>query len=243
MSLIAMATISAREKGRMTMCTNNHKQMISAWLLYASDYNDRLVPNPDSDKQQWKGWVVGNLRIPTVTTNTALMLDSEYSLFGPYIRKAEIYKCPSDESEFVRSVAMNCRLNPTRFDGNPAWVGGLGGAYKTFRTLSDIKYPSRILGILDERSDSINDSYFAVDLSNTGTPEGLGKKDPYIIVDFPGDYHNDSLISSFADGHVSSHKWIDYVRKRPLHQAMPRISTSPALFDVKWLHKHSSYHK
>ena len=98
MSLVAMATISAREKGRMTMCTNNHKQMITAWLLYAADYNDRLVPNPDSDKLQWKGWVVGNLRIPTVATNTALMLDSEYSLFGPYISKAEIYKCPSDES-------------------------------------------------------------------------------------------------------------------------------------------------
>lgn len=241
MSLIAMASIAAREKGRSTQCLNNHKQLIAAWQLYVSDYNDRLVPNPDSDKLQWKGWVVGNLRIETVRTNTELMLDSEYSLFGPYIRKAEIYKCPSDESEFVRSVAMNCRLNPTRFDGNPAWVGGHGSEYKIFRSLSEIKYPSRILGILDERSDSINDSYFGIDLSNTGNPEGEGRREPYVIVDFPGDYHNRSLVSSFVDGHVETHKWLDYIRNTPLHHARPRIQTNPGFKDVRWLHSVSSY--
>ncbi|MDA1278112.1 MAG: type II secretion system protein [Verrucomicrobia bacterium] len=244
-SLLIPAILHGRGKARSSRCIGNHRQLNLAWTLYAGDYDERLVPNPDStlERGQGYGWVVGNARVPTVGTNEQVLLDSRVSALAAYVKEARIYKCPSDESEFVRSVAMNCRMNPTRYDGNPAWVGGLGTNFVNFRRLTDIGSPSEMLVILDERSDSINDSYFGIDMSNTGNANGLGTVRKYTIIDFPGDYHNDSLSASFADGHVELHQWNDFVKRRPLGNPTPRGVSEPGELDVKWLQDHSTYAK
>jgi prepilin-type processing-associated H-X9-DG protein len=217
--------------------------VVLAWSLYGSEHEDRLVPNPDSDRLQGAGWVVGNLRLPAVATNLELMANPAVSLLAPYVKDARIYKCPSDESEFIRSIAMNCRLNPTRFDGEPAWLGGAGTNYVVFRRLGDIRNPSGIFVTLAERSDSINDAYFAVDLSNTGTPEGAGPNRPFYIIDYPADYHDGAATLSFGDGHVAGHEWVEKTTKPPLGEARPRSYTSPADRDVQWLQEHCARRK
>ena len=79
--------------------------------------------------------------------------------------------------------------------------------------------------MIDERSDSINDSYFEVNMS----------KD--IIVDFPASYHNLAGCLNFADGHSEVRKWID-PRTRPA-QAVLRTG-SPNNADLKWLQNHTT---
>jgi prepilin-type N-terminal cleavage/methylation domain-containing protein/prepilin-type processing-associated H-X9-DG protein len=241
--LLVPAILLGREKSRTARCLSNHRQMAIAWTVYAGDHDDRLVPNPDStlEEGQGYGWVVGHLRMGPLAAGTEVMGDPRVSLLAPYIKNVKVYKCPGDESEFVRSVAMNCRMNPTRYDGDPAWVGGLGTNYVNFRRLSDIQRSSEMLVIMDERSDSINDSYFAIDMSNTGTPSGQGTPRPYMIIDFPGDYHGGGMAASFADGHVRVHRWKDHVRRTPLGQAQARVSAGPSDQDVKWLQDHSTY--
>ena len=70
----------------------------------------------------------------------------------------------------------------------PAFTGG-NALYESFRKTAQINEPGRIFVILDERSDSINDGYFGVDMSNTGTrapPEGFGADEPGSVGRAPG---------------------------------------------------------
>jgi len=244
-AMLIPALVHGREKARTVACVNNHRQVVIAWTLYAGDHGDRLIPNPDStlEEGQGYGWVAGNVRMNGLDTNVDIMADERVSWLAPYVKRVSLYKCPSDDSEFVRSISMNCRMNPTKFDGVPAWVGGLGTNFVNFRKIADVQKPSEMLVILDERSDSINDSYFAIDMSNTGTPEGIGSVKNYTIIDFPGDYHNGGMATSFADSHVENHKWLDFVKNTTLGAARPRTASAANDKDVKWLQDHSTYRK
>ena len=240
--LLMAGMVKSRGKARMVLCINNHKQLQLAWQFYASDHNGRLVTNSDNDEMnQGASWVFGVLYRESVGTNQELLINPEVSLLAPYAESADLYKCPSDESEYVRSVSMNCRLNPQRFDGNPNWVGGRGAAYMTFRTLSDIRQPSNVLAIMDERRDSINDAFFGIDMSNTGSKSGVGFPQPYWLIDYPGDYHGDGMVASFADGHVERHGWVDFVKMLPVRSGHRPLRSDPSNADVRWLQEHCTY--
>ena len=70
--------------------------------------------------------------------------------------------------------------------------------FVTFKRFSEIREPSKTWVFIDEREDSINDGYFAVDMTAR-----------YTIIDYPATYHNGSGTLSFADGHVESHRWME----------------------------------
>jgi prepilin-type processing-associated H-X9-DG protein len=122
--------------------------------------------------------------------------------------------------------------------GPPHWVDS---SFQTFFKGSEILRPAQILVILDERSDTINDGYFAIDMSNTGSPDGAGTPNPYYIIDYPGSYHNSGGTVSFADGHVVSRKWVEPTTKPRLGYAGPRMHTSATDEDMRWLQGYSTY--
>jgi prepilin-type N-terminal cleavage/methylation domain-containing protein/prepilin-type processing-associated H-X9-DG protein len=82
-----------REVGRRTSCTSNLKQIGSGWLLYAQDYDERVMPR-DSGTQNgkmmywWGSW--------NASTNT--LLESE-GLLQPYMGNYQIQACPSFRNE------------------------------------------------------------------------------------------------------------------------------------------------
>jgi prepilin-type N-terminal cleavage/methylation domain-containing protein/prepilin-type processing-associated H-X9-DG protein len=213
-------------------CTSNHRQLVLAWNMYCHDNNDRL-PGLQS-------WVVGNMQDPFDATNGSLLVDPKQSAFARYISAPQIYKCPADRSVLVRSVSMNGRMG----NSPPApWLDGGGGAlYQIFTTLQQIRKPADMYVILDERSDSINDSSLTVDMSNTGRADGTGANNPYWMIDYPAGYHNGSGRFSFADGHVESHRWLEPTTLVPLGQAHA-THTSATDRDVKWLQDHCTYLK
>jgi prepilin-type processing-associated H-X9-DG protein len=176
---------------------------------------------------------------PFDATNVSLLVDPKLSALARYVTVPGIYKCPADRSDFVRSVSMNSRMNPT-LPGY--WLHGGGDLYQIFTRLQQIRTPTEIFVTLDERSDTINDASFCVDMSNTGTSEGIGASDPYWILDYPAGYQNRSGRFSFADGHVESHRWLEPTFLVPLGQA--HLAHLPATDrDVKWLQDHCTYLK
>jgi len=235
----------AKSSAQGAKCLNNIRQLMLAWTMYSDNSNGQLPSNADGQDGMgvFTNWVAGTMSRSQDATNTALLTDPGQSALASYIPTAAIYKCPGDKSRFVRSVSMNCRLNPTRIEGQPAFTEGGNAKYETFIRIQQIQKPADIFVILDERSDSINDGFFGVDMSNTGTRDGSGSPNPYWIVDYPADYHNGAANISFADGHVERHRWLEATTLVPLGSAHPGSHTSPTDHDVKWLQEHCTYLK
>jgi prepilin-type processing-associated H-X9-DG protein len=177
---------------------------------------------------------------PFDATNASLLVDQTQSAFARFRIGSQIYKCPADRSILVRSVSMNGRMG----NSPPApWLdGGNGSLYEIYSKLQQIRNPTEMYVILDERSDSINDSSLTVDMSNTGNPDGIGASNPYWMIDYPAGYHNRSCRLSFADGHVEGHRWLEPTTLVPLGQAHA-AHTSANDRDARWLQDHCTQYK
>ena len=239
-ALLLPALNRAKGAAQGTQCSSNLRQLLQAWTMYSDDSNGQLPCNADGQDGMgvFTNWVAGTMSKANDATNTHLLIDPSQSSLARYIPSPAIYKCPGDRSQFVRSMSMNCRMNPTRIKGTPAFTEGGNAKYETFRKSPANLQTGGIFVFLDERSDSINDGLFGVDMSNTGTRDGSGAPNPYWIVDYPASYHNGSGEITFADGHTEPHRWLEPTTLVRLGQAKPGSHTTPTDRDVKWLQDH-----
>jgi prepilin-type processing-associated H-X9-DG protein len=110
-------------------------------------------------------------------------------------------------------------------NGNGIWQSS---NYVTFRKYTDIQNPSEKWVFIDERDDSINDGYFAVDMTQQ-----------YSLIDVPANFHNDGGTLSFADGHVERRAWLESTTRPPHsnggHLPGFPIFTSASDRDLTWL--------
>jgi prepilin-type N-terminal cleavage/methylation domain-containing protein len=235
----------AKAKAQGIKCMANGKQLTLAWIIYADDNNDKLTGNLDGgDAQNWvnsnRTWCVGwldNSVFRADNTNWVIIMNSQ---LGKYASSYEIYKCPADKSlsrghtgqPRVRSIAMNAYLG----DRASPYTAG----YNQFKKYSDIvsPSPSKCWVVLDEREDSINDAWHAID---------MGSFDPYrpashILVDYPAGYHNSAAGHGFADGHSEIKKWLDprTVPQLKFGQLLPLTISSPNNKDVDWMQERTS---
>jgi prepilin-type N-terminal cleavage/methylation domain-containing protein len=237
LAILASLLLPALGRGKISaqriQCGNNLRQLFIAWSLYAEEHDGRLLTYPAE-------WVAGDMTDPFDATNSALLIDPRQSLLARYVTTPALYKCPGDRSPLVRSVAINGRM----WRSSPApWLDGGGAPYACFQTLQQIQKPADLFVFLDERSDSINDASFCVDMSNTGSVDGLGASQPYWMIDYPASYHNRSGCLVFADGHGEAHRWLEPTTLVPLGQAHNVTHTSATDRDVKWLQDHYTYLK
>ncbi len=222
--------------------------------MYASDHNDKLVPNLGLFFQQTADntWVRGGLSLdgarPNNSDNTNT-LHLQKSLLFPYLRSVAVFKCPADRSTAtcwgvryprVRSLTMNNWLG--RYLPN----GTLGGppiseddAYRINVKLSDLTVPppARTFVFIDEREDSIGDCVFYVSMGRSGS-------DAYWM-DLPASYHNGAAGLSFADGHTEVKRWRDSRTMPPLRpdQLLIHPFPSPNNPDVAWLQERATGRK
>lgn len=247
--MLLPALSKSKSKAQGIYCMNNNKQLGLGWILYAEDNNDKITGNLDGGGVQQlsnsnRTWVLGWLDFgggsPSGANTNKLYL-SVYSPLAQYAgNSAGIFKCPADQSlsrgqsgpPRVRSISMNGYMGLNR-----AFTSG----YKMFLKYSDMTQlsPSRAWVFLDEREDSINDGWFAVD---------MGGYDPmrptsYTIVDYPASYHNRAAGFGFADGHAEIHKWVDARTTPRLRkgQLIPLGVASPNNKDVDWMQQGSTF--
>lgn len=240
----------AKQKGEGTLCLSNLRQLQIAWTLYSHDFADALAPNSDGERAgkdpDRPAWVAGWLRTDLEagnkydSTNTSLLVGKEYAVngsIGSYAQDPKIYRCPADKSMVtiegmkynrVRSMSMNAYLN-----GQGTWQSA---DFLTFRKYSEIQRPSETWVLVDEREDSINDGYFAADMTRN-----------YAIVDYPASYHNGACGFSFADGHSEYHRWVESTTTPVLQpgQHLPLGSKYTCWNDrdMKWLTERTTVHK
>lgn len=249
-ALLLPALNQSKHKATGVACLNNLRQLSLAWTMYAHDHDDRLAPNSDglragkdAGRQAWvAGWLRTDLEAGGKydSTNTALLTDKKYAQFGSigqYVQSAAVYRCPEDKSEVtiegvryprVRTMAMNAYMN-----GYGVWNDA---SYMTFRKLSEIDKPAGRWVLIDEREDSINDGYFATDMTKF-----------YALVDYPANYHNGMGSLLFADGHAEYHRWTEPTTTPQLkpgqHLILGSKFTSWKDQDMAWLTERTTYKK
>ena len=244
--LLLPALAKAKTKAQGIMCLSNGKQMTLAWLLFIDDNNDTVPGNYDGGtgvNNTNKTWVIGWLDNSTFrqdNTNTFYLTAAQ---LGKYATAVGIYKCPADKSlsnknkgvPRVRSISMNGYIG--ELSRSDTYTAG----YRNFLKYSGMLNPgpSKTWVFLDEREDSINDGWFAVD---------MGGYDPinpnaYTIVDYPASYHNRAGGLSFTDGHSEIRKWQD---GRTTPSLKPGVGLplgnfpSPNNPDIAWLQDRTS---
>jgi prepilin-type N-terminal cleavage/methylation domain-containing protein/prepilin-type processing-associated H-X9-DG protein len=243
-ALLVPALAKVKEKCRAVFCLSNLRQLGSAWMMYAGDYDDRVAPATGPSR-----WVSGTLSFkPDNPDNfdTSLLVDHQRlphtALLGPYLnQQAAVFRCPSDRwpaldqgvpRRRVRSYAMNHFFNWPRKPGE----GGLwqSADHHVFSQLAQVRAPAKRFVLVDERVEGINDSTFATIME----PGQLG--------DWPSSRHGGAGGFSFADGHGEIHKWVDPQLKTPVDPSQrlpwPRdyFADSP---DLAWLQESASERK
>lgn len=242
-AMLLPALSRAKTKAQGIQCLNNHRQLLLAWKMYVDDNNDNL-PNVSGGPYVWVGgWMDYN---PANPSNYDPATDIEKSVLWPYCGKnLGIWKCPADTSYIVR---YGRHIPRVRSMSMLNWVGGRGlgkpmgwsgpgwKVYTKFASILD-PGPSQTFVFLDERSDSINDGMFVVDM--TGYPD---QPDAIHLVDIPASYHGGAGGLSFADGHAEIHLWKDARTKPPLlkNNNYSYDHPSPNNADVIWMQQHAT---
>src|SRR5687767_8796620 len=204
--MLLPALAKAKVKAQGIYCMNNLKTMQLAWIMYTQDWND-WVPGNLWSQNIPDNWVSGWLNFADNhpdNTNLLLILDAKFAQLGHYTAKTPgAYKCPADKIMVknggvsrarVRSISMNGWMGPNA----PAWNPG----YVTYGKTSQLVKlsPSAALVYLDEREDSIDDGYYAINMTTGSSAQ---------LVNFPGSFHNRAGGLTFADGHAEIHRWTD----------------------------------
>ncbi|MBI2297757.1 MAG: prepilin-type N-terminal cleavage/methylation domain-containing protein [Armatimonadetes bacterium] len=168
----------ARAKALQTSCLSNHRQLGTAVMLYAEDWDGHLPSMWDNapGNGQSGGWVwYGNFP----NGNPGDFRPELGGLF-PYTKNAQINVCPEDESEQGNSYAMNALLG--------SYVGVLG--FHVGMRVTRIVSPAATFLFIEEAGGA------------QGTTD-----DGYLIPpgNVPTTRHFEGSGFSFCDGHA---KWL-----------------------------------
>jgi prepilin-type N-terminal cleavage/methylation domain-containing protein/prepilin-type processing-associated H-X9-DG protein len=219
MLLPALAKAKLRAQG--AQCINNGKQFMIAWIMYADDFNNNLVPNPSSGTSSDlnittnNSWVAGNMTESDQATNYLLI---QNALLYPYIKSVALYKCPGNQKNMVRGVSMNGYMGSS----NSGAI--FGPNYQNYVRITGIPRPSQRFVIIDEDSGTINDACFRVDApANT-------------VADWPATYHLNCSGVAFADGHAELHHW-RFIRPPTFAPTKDQLSDLNDLINLATEHK------
>jgi len=248
--IMAHGLANARDGGQAVRCLNNHRQLITAWQMYADDNNGLLVMNfHGGDAAGGAGasitanrpWALGwqDWTTSSDNTNSQFLVADKYSVLAKYFnREPRVYQCPADTYVSIpqetrgwirraRSYSMSMAMG----NGN-AESGPWDPLYKHVRTITDLQIPTvaNAFVFIEEHPDSMNDPAFQLPYATA-------------LVDAPANHHNGACAVTFADGHSEVHAWsgaaIGGRNARVLFQDFSYSVIDRGDPDVHWLSLHS----
>jgi prepilin-type N-terminal cleavage/methylation domain-containing protein/prepilin-type processing-associated H-X9-DG protein len=253
--MLLPALSKAKQKATGTVCSNNMKQMATAFVLYFPDFDGRLIM-----RNNWGG---PNMSVAANANNTNVNAMIANSCIIPYVAKnTKVFKCPADKSydqgnlqPRIRSIAMNQGIGGVNGAGalttGAEWQdshpnggtanNGTSLLYQRFGREADFAGkkggPSMLFNFVDENPMSINDDGFAVCI----TPPGLAPGSVGYLVDTPANYHNKASSFSFADGHAEIQKWNEERCQSTLnYPTLGPVGPKASAIDANWLSARAS---
>jgi prepilin-type N-terminal cleavage/methylation domain-containing protein/prepilin-type processing-associated H-X9-DG protein len=242
-AMLLPALAKAKRKAQAISCMNNAKQLVTGFIMWSHDNEDRLLYSwSGTDPRGTPAWCSGSMgSVPDAVDETLIQESPTYV----YVPSLKAFRCASDRSSFqfrgekkprIRSYSMNGYL------GYPnGTVPGNCPPYKAALKMVDLTTPgpSDVFVFLDEHENSINDSHFTAfrDMRSFGGQSWL---------DAPSGRHGNSTGFSFADGHAEMHKWIDSdiqkiqygANDTPIYN--PGLVGNPGPRDFAWTTNHTA---
>ena len=204
--MLLPALSQAKAKAHKIQCVNNLKQLDLIWMMYSGDNDEKLVSNGAGDAVPT--WVAGSFEgTPRDATNEFLLFDPKRSLFGPYLKTAAIYKCPSDRAKGTSGTTTTPRVRSYAMNVYLGWDGDVyrslpSSAYRVFKKTAQLvsPSPSQLLVFEEVNPDSICRPFFGLYMDG-GTATRF--------YHYPASYHNRGGVQGYADGHIESRQWQD----------------------------------
>jgi prepilin-type N-terminal cleavage/methylation domain-containing protein/prepilin-type processing-associated H-X9-DG protein len=248
--MLLPALSSAKTKATSISCINNTKQLITASLVYATDFQDHFAPNGEGDAAVSlvnppanfvpKLWTEGREGSNLVEGSADGLINERVSLIAPYLKSKGSFKCPGDryvsivngrKSRSPRSYGMNAFVGWT---GNPYNSQGDSRMWLVPKKTSDVVGPSDIFVFGEIHPESICRPFFGVNMT--------GSSGVYHVL---GNYHGQVSNFAMADGHAEGHKWKEARFIRPSykgdyhsqHGGMPGTNSR---IDTEWLRTHTT---
>ncbi len=206
--MLLPALAKAKLKATNAVCRSNQKQIITAWMMYASDCNDNILPT------QYKG-ATGDVNLyaggfwvgPTPDITTSINKDEaqkrvttglQKSPLWVYCPNAGAYHCPGDLR--TRNLTPGKGWAYDSYSKSEVMAGGGWGAgVKTWHAkLSTIRQPVESFVFLEESDPrSYNNGTWVLNVTPPGWVDGFAI------------FHGNNTTFAFADGHVETHNWLE----------------------------------
>jgi prepilin-type N-terminal cleavage/methylation domain-containing protein/prepilin-type processing-associated H-X9-DG protein len=234
-SILMPALKNAREQAKTAVCLANQKTLANAFVMYANDYNDAIVPS-FIDARSWVDWpkrpngdYLTQQELNRAKRTNAHRRGIRDGKLFPYTIKEEVYQCPSDTREdqpeggnvaFRTYSMLNC------MNGDAGWESSIG-AGRVSTILSTIRRPGEEVVFVEESDPrGLNMGSWVMWISRY---EWI---DPLTI------WHNDKSTLGFADGHAVVHKWQD---ERTIRMSREQLFYQPCPESKDWEFMHRSW--
>ena len=248
--MLLPALSKAKQRATGIACLNNTKQLITASLVYATDFRDSLPPNGEGDAgvnltNPPAGfvpslWVEGREGSNLMEGSANGLINERVSLIAPYLRAKGSFKCPGDT--YVHTINGQKRRNPRSYGMNAfvAWTGdtyngqGDSRVWHVPKKAADVIAPSDIFVFSEIHPQSVCRPFFGVNMT--------GNNGVYHVA---GNYHGRSSNFAFADGHAEGHKWVDGRFNNPpykgdYHSVHNGVPGTNGRQDTQWLRDHTT---
>ncbi len=205
--MLLPALSRAKLKATCAVCRSNQKQLITAWLMYADDNNDKII-EWDLGGGFWYG--PDPTDIPLNATEARAMEQVtrglKRSAFYKYCGAIGAYHCPGD----LRTK----KLRPGKGWAYDSYIKGdtMGGNWVPttyFIRMADINEPVDSF-VFTEAADQrgCNWSTWKMDVKWDDVYARKPTTRPH-WADPPTVFHGNISTFAFADGHVESHNWLE----------------------------------
>ncbi|MCG3131872.1 MAG: hypothetical protein FLDDKLPJ_02682 [Phycisphaerae bacterium] len=121
-SILLPALRNARDQGHRALCASHHRQLMTAALLYAQDYNDFLPPPNWAAMDPVPGWLY----------QSPVEFHPEHRRTGlvwPYFQVDRVYRCPKHPDPYFQTENLTSYL----MNGAVAGFGRANGSFQTTR--------------------------------------------------------------------------------------------------------------
>jgi len=216
--LLLPAVSKARAQAQAIACLNHLRQLQLAFQLYADEHRDYITATETEISLDGALRWVDGIMSPSHTdrhsdmTNRQLLIAPGPGHLGPYVKRPEIFHCPSDRSR-TNLTRNRGPLRVRSYTMNPYMVLGDGialgpGDHYTYDPNAFVRTedfqrmaPSELFIFIDEHELTIKNGCFRLAWPMGPRYEWVGH--------WPARRHGGRASITFADGHAELHKWVD----------------------------------